>query len=63
MGTTIVLTCDMEDGCKEPITHIDEKGWIYCADHGRDRQSYQRCRKLRPSELKQLQRGEPLAKY
>lgn len=63
MGTTITLTCDMVEGCTAPVTHIDHKGFIYCAEHGKQRQTYQRCRKLRPAELKQLQRGEALQKY
>ena len=63
MGTTIVLTCDMVDGCTAPVAYIDAKGYVYCEAHGKERQSYQRCRKLRPAELKQLQANEPLTKY
>jgi hypothetical protein len=56
----IVLTCDGARGCTAPITHIDAKGYIYCEAHafrlGRGRQ-------LTPAELKQLQAGEPVARY
>ena len=61
--TTITVSCDMATDCKEPITHIDIKGYIYCSAHGKERQSYQRCRKLTPAELKVIQAGEPLKDY
>ncbi len=59
----IVLTCDMVEGCEAPITHIDIKGYIYCAKHGQERRSYQRCRKLTRAELVRLQTGTPLESY
>jgi hypothetical protein len=64
MGTEIVLTCDMVDGCTEPIAYIDHKGYIYCAKHGPERKgSGIRCRKLTPAELKQLQAGGTVSRY
>lgn len=57
------LKCDMTEECNEPCTHMDEKGFIYCKEHGEHRKLYKRCRKLRPHELKKLQNGEPLARY
>lgn len=63
MGTEIKLTCDMVDGCTEPITHIDAKGYIYCRTHGIERQQVQRCRQLKPAELDRLKQGEALEKY
>ena len=54
------LKCDMEKDCKENITHIDNKGFIYCQKHGEQRKAYNRCRKLKPSELKKLQSGKPI---
>jgi hypothetical protein len=63
MDTTVTLTCDMEKDCKAPVTYIDIKGYVYCAAHGVQRQSYQRCRKLRPAELKRLQAGGTVSKY
>lgn len=63
MSTEITLRCDMVDGCTAPIAYIDTKGYIYCAPHGRERQAYQRCRKLTPVELTRLQSGEPLKEY
>jgi hypothetical protein len=57
------LRCDMATDCQAPVTHIDDKGYAYCTEHGRERQAWRRCRKLRPAELRKLQRGEQLAHY
>lgn len=57
------LVCDMTAGCDAPVTHIDEKGYAYCTAHGEQRRFSHRCRKLRPHELRRLQRGEPIASY
>ena len=64
MGLTErVLTCDMVEGCTEPVTHIDSKGYVYCATHGQERKATQRCRKLLPRERVQLLNDQPLAAY
>lgn len=54
------LACQMEQDCKESITHIDDHGFIYCAEHGRDRQWSNRCRKLRDHEINRLRRAETI---
>lgn len=59
----IELHCDMTADCPEPVTHIDSDGFAYCTDHGLERRWYQPRRKLRPHELRKLQRGEQLARY
>jgi hypothetical protein len=55
-GSRILSTaCDMTDECDEPVTHVDTKGYIYCARHAAMRcsgTSGRRCRKLRAGELK-----------
>lgn len=56
-----MLKCEMRHDCAEPVTYIDEKGYIYCADHGQSRQC--RRRKLRPYELNRLNRGEQVVRY
>lgn len=55
----------MADDCREPITHIGEKGYIYCSCHAARRRAsgYERCRKLRPFELRILAAGDPLPSY
>lgn len=55
--------CDMDLDCTEPTTYMDDKGFIYCTEHGRDRQWYRRCRKLRPHEVNRIKRGEPVRHY
>jgi hypothetical protein len=54
----------MHDACCNTVTHIDNKGYIYCERHGLQRRSSGTpCRKLRPSELKTLELGQPIKKY
>ena len=60
----LVLQCDMSGSCKEPVTHIEDSGFVYCTKHGLQRRAAgQRCRKLTPAELKRLKRGETIARY
>lgn len=61
-GTTDLL-CDMESGCTGEVTMLDDKGYVYCTDHGLQRRGWRLCRKLRPHELNRLRRGEPLKGY
>jgi len=56
------LKCDMTRECKAEVTHIDNKGFVYCTGHGEDRRDRIPCRKLRPHEIKQLTYGQPLSK-
>jgi hypothetical protein len=49
------LVCDMVDGCKESVTHIDNDGYVYCAKHVAQRG---RGRKLKPGEIKKLENGD-----
>ena len=57
------LKCSGTKECTCPVTHIDEKGFIYCSDHGKLRKMYMRCRKLTKSELKTLEDKKPIKKY
>lgn len=58
------LRCDQEASCTADVTHIDDKGYVYCAAHGIARRMYVRpCRRLRPWEKRRLERGTPLARY
>lgn len=58
------LQCDMRDGCKSTVTHIEDAGWIYCTAHATDRRAIgNRARKMRPWELKLLLSGEALPSY
>ena len=57
------IKCEMRRECEKPVAMIDNKGFIYCAEHGQDRKFYCGCRKLRQHEINKLRRGEPLARY
>lgn len=63
MTTTLHIHCDMTAECDQPITHLDDKGYVYCTTHGLQRRDYRPCRKLRPAEINKLQRGEQLDHY
>lgn len=58
-----VPACDMKTDCTEPVSHIDDKGFVYCEKHGLQRRGWRPCRKLRPHELRRLQAGKTLAHY
>jgi hypothetical protein len=53
----------MPGKCTDHVTHIDEKGFVYCNTHGMHRQGVMRCRKLKAKELGQLESGKPLTSY
>ena len=58
------LRCDMDRECTAPISHIDEKGFIYCREHGIGRRdSGRRCRALARYELARIQDDKPLPTY
>lgn len=57
------LTCDMDRECRSDVTHIDDKGYVYCTTHGLERRDWRPCRKLRGWELRRLQSGRTLTKY
>lgn len=59
------LQCEQADECRAPVTHIGEKGWIYCGEHAVDRRTYgyERTRKLRKWELDLLRAGKPVPSY
>lgn len=66
---SVELACDGPIGksdrdiCDATVTHIDEKGFVYCRECGNDRKATYRCRKLTPGELRQLRARKPLAAY
>jgi hypothetical protein len=55
--------CDMERDCAEQVTHIGEKGFVYCAKHVGDRRGWERCRAMRPWERRLVASGKPLRSY
>jgi hypothetical protein len=62
--TPIKLLCQMTKECQRDVTHIDNKGFLYCAEHGLQRSQGDRgrpCRELYPNEIAMLQAGKPIA--
>lgn len=62
MALEQVLVCDMTKGCAAPVTHVDEKGYVYCTTHGQQRRSGGiRCRKLTAAERRKLESGRTIS--
>lgn len=59
------MQCDMSHDCHRPVTHIGEKGYVYCAEHAVDRRrcGWERTRQMRTWEVKLIQQGKPLPSY
>lgn len=55
--------CQMRADCTDPVTHLDQNGFLYCTNHGLQRRASRPCRKLRPHELTRLKRGGQITKY
>ncbi len=47
--------------CPNTVTHIGEKGWVYCASCAKDRQYWERCRRMRAWEIRRLEAGYPIS--
>lgn len=58
---TVVVKCDMDRDCKAPVTHIDNKGYSYCAEHAAERKFWKPTRKLRTWELARMMAGKCIA--
>lgn len=63
MRVNNMLVCDMVKDCTERVTHIGEKGYVYCSTHAPWRTGWERTRKLTTGEVKQLEGGTPLSSY
>lgn len=55
--------CDMYRDCLAPVTHIGEKGYVYCAAHVGCRHGVERCRRMRAWERKLISAGKLLPSY
>lgn len=56
----VSLSCDMTVACKAPITHIDNKGYVYCTGHGKHRALSVPCRALSPGEYRKILFGQTI---
>ena len=59
------LQCAMSDSCHSAVTHLGDRGFVYCKTHGveRRRGCHESTRRLRVWELNILRAGEPLISY
>ena len=55
------MKCDMTADCTNAVTHIGNKGFVYCATHAACRQGYERCRILRRWEMAELSAGRAIS--
>lgn len=58
-----MATCDMVAGCANPVTHIGEKGYVYCKTCAPHRAGWERVRRMSAWELRLIEAGEPLPSY
>lgn len=54
------LKCAMLESCTRLVTHIDDKGYVYCTSHGEQRKAVRRCRALRSNEVSKLLNNQPI---
>jgi hypothetical protein len=54
------LECSAIGDCQKPVTHIDNKGFLHCDHHGKQRKLHVPCRMLTKGELGLLQDGKPI---
>ena len=59
-GPAVTLQCDMTGSCKRDVTHIDDKGWLYCTPHGEGRRSVRPCRRMTEAEIATLTAGNTI---
>lgn len=55
------LHCDMSADCPRAVTHVDNRGYVYCELCAlRRKTGGTPTRKLRPGEINKLERGETI---
>lgn len=57
------LQCEMTKTCKNPPTHIGEKGYIYCGQCTVYRRALERCRQMKKEEIELLEQGGTIPAY
>lgn len=55
--------CELGSECKKEVTHIDQRGIIFCNDHYLVRKKTDSCRKLSGHEKKELKAGKALSRF
>lgn len=58
------VQCEMSNDCPAEVTHVEDKGYIYCTEHANDRRSWNpRVRKMRAWERRWIAAGKVLPTY
>lgn len=52
--------CDMRSDCINTVTHVGNKGYIYCSSHAAARAGVEKTRELKKIELEHLHEGLPI---
>lgn len=52
------LRCQVTNECTGKVSHIDNKGYVYCESCGLSRRSVRPCRKMRQWEIRLLEQGQ-----
>jgi hypothetical protein len=58
--SSVFLRCDQTASCEGDVTHIDDKGWLYCTPHGEGRRSVRPCRRMTEAEIATLTAGKTI---
>lgn len=60
-----MATCEMSQDCTQPVTHMGNKGYVYCKGHAvqRRQSGYERTRAMRPWEIRWVTAGKTLPSY
>jgi hypothetical protein len=57
---SVTLKCGMKHGCIEPVTHIDNKGFLYCVSCAAIRHNTHPVRAMRKWEIARLENGKTI---
>lgn len=49
--------------CESPVTHIGEKGYVYCREHAERRRGREQTRAMKPWEIAHIIAERPLLSY
>ena len=55
--------CQMKRDCGNAVTHIGERGYVYCSEHAPLRKGIERTRRMRPWEMALIAKGKPIPNY
>jgi hypothetical protein len=57
------MTCTAKKDCTKPVTHIGNKGYVYCDTCAVYHSGQERTRKMRGWELQLVEAGKPIPSY